>query len=99
VRLAFPPTGHAYRENAEANLVWRFIGAHAPDLVLIAGDDAGLGAALAAGTPAGVGRVPSRAWSATDSLVALRAADAPKSDAHGEIERRLARSPRICSRS
>jgi len=74
--------------------VWRFICAHAPDLVLIAGDDAGLGAALAEGAPAGVGRVPSRSWSATDSLVALRAADAPKSDAHGEIERRLARSPR-----
>ena len=41
-RLAFPPTGHAYRENAEANLVWRFIGAHALDLVLVAGADAGL---------------------------------------------------------
>jgi rhamnogalacturonyl hydrolase YesR len=94
VRLAFPPTGHAYRENAEANLVWRFIGAHGPDLVLIAGDDAGLGAALAAGAPAGVGRVPSRPWSATDSLAALRLADTPRSDAHREIERRLARSPR-----
>jgi len=94
VRLAFPPTGHAYRENAEANLVWRFIGAHGPDLVLIIGDDAGLGAALAAGPPAGVGRVPSRPWPAADSLAALRAADTPKSDAHREIERRLARSPR-----
>ena len=94
LRLEFPPTGHAYRENAEANLVWRFIGAHAPDLVLIAGGDAGLGAALATGTPAGVGRVPSRPWSATDSLAALRAADMPKSDAHRQIERRLARSPR-----
>jgi unsaturated rhamnogalacturonyl hydrolase len=93
VRLAFPPTGHAYRENAEANLVWRFIGAHAPDLVLIAGDDAGLGAALATGTPAGVGGVPSRPWSATDSLIALRAADTPKSAAHREVERRLARDP------
>ncbi len=30
----------------------------------------------------------------TDSLAALRAADTPKSDAHREIERRLARSPR-----
>jgi len=92
--VAFPPTGHAYRENAEANLVWRFIGAHGPDLVLIAGGDASLGAALAAGAPASVGRVPSRAWSATDSLVALRAADISKSDAHREIARRLARSPR-----
>ncbi len=93
-RLAFPPTGHAYRENAEANFVWRFIGAHAPDLVLIAGDDAGLRAALAAATPAGVGRVPSRPWSAADSLSALRAVDIGKSEAHREIERRLARSPR-----
>ena len=93
-RLAFPPSGHAYRENAEANFVWRFIGAHAPDLVLIAGDDAGLGAALAAGVAAGVGRVPSRAWSAGDRLETLRAADVSKSAAHREIERRLARGPR-----
>ena len=93
VRIEFPPMGHAYRENAEANVVWRFIGAHGPDLVLIAGGDAGLGAALAAGTPAGVGRVPSRPWSAADSLAVLRAADTPKSEAHREIERRLARSP------
>ncbi len=93
VRIEFPPTGHAYRENAEANVVWRFIGAHGPDLVLIAGADAGLSAALAANAPAGVGRVPSRAWSATDSLAVLRAADMPTSEAHREIERRLARSP------
>ncbi len=92
--VAFPPTGAAYREHAEAHTVWRFIGAHAPDLVLIAGDDAGLAAALAADAPAGVGRVPSRAWSASDSLGALRAAGVPKSEAHREIERRLARGPR-----
>lgn len=93
-RLQFPPAGHAYRENAEANFVWRFIGAHAPDLVLIAGSDSGLAAALAAGAPAGVGRVPSRAWTAAEALETVRAANVPKSEAHREIERRLARSPR-----
>jgi rhamnogalacturonyl hydrolase YesR len=92
VQLSFPPTGHAYRENAEANFVWRFIGAHAPDLVLIAGTDRhGLGAALATNEPAGIGRVPSRAWTAGASA-AFRVLD--KSPAHREMERRLARSPR-----
>src|SRR5690606_5785246 len=48
VPLEFPPSGTAYRENAEANTLWRFIGAHGPDLVLIAGEETfGLDDALA----------------------------------------------------
>ena len=92
--LEFPPSGAAYREHAESHALWRFIGTHAPDLVLIAGEDRyGLGAALAANAPASVGLVPSRGWSG-ESLGALRAADIETSAAHREIERRLARSPR-----
>jgi rhamnogalacturonyl hydrolase YesR len=65
--LVFPPKGVAYRENAEANYLWRWIAARAPDLVLIAGDDAGLSAALstapaAVPTPAAIPvAVPTRA--------------------------------------
>jgi unsaturated rhamnogalacturonyl hydrolase len=92
--LEFPSTGAAYRENIESNVLWRWIGAHAPDLVLIAGDDsAGLAAALAANAAAGVGRVPSRAWLGTP-IGRLRADEVGVSEAHREIERRLARTPR-----
>jgi rhamnogalacturonyl hydrolase YesR len=93
--LEFPPTGAAYRERSESHVLWRFIGAHAPDLVLIAGEDrAGLNAALVAQAPAGVGSVPVRSWSKNESIAELRAADIGRSDARREIERRLARSPR-----
>ena len=91
--LEFPPSGAAYRERSESHALWRWIGTQAPDLVLIAGSDRfGLGAALAANAPAGVGLVPSRGWSG-ESLDALRAGDIETSAAHREIERRLARSP------
>src|SRR5688500_19478520 len=32
--LQFPPTGAAYRESTESHVLWRWIGTHAPDLVL-----------------------------------------------------------------
>src|SRR5512139_1845590 len=38
--LQFPPTGIAYRENPESHVLWRWLGAQAPDLVLVAGGDA-----------------------------------------------------------
>ncbi|HEU4617448.1 MAG TPA: glycoside hydrolase family 88 protein [Gammaproteobacteria bacterium] len=93
--LAFPPTGKAYRENAEANTLWRFIGAHGPDLVLIAGhDDFGLGAALEKEPVALVGRIPSRRFSSGDDLAALGADSVMPSEAHRELDRRRARTPR-----
>ena len=95
VALEFPPTGRAYREHAESYVLWRFIGTHAPDLVLVVGADrAGLGAALAAQAPAGMGLVPSRAWRPGESLAALRATDVPASAASRELARRLERTPR-----
>ena len=33
--LTFPPGGRAYSENPVANALWRWIGIHAPDLVII----------------------------------------------------------------
>jgi rhamnogalacturonyl hydrolase YesR len=91
--LQFPPAGVAYRENAESHVMWRWLGALAPDLVLIAGDDAGLAAALDKGSAAGMGRIPVRSWSGTaGELPAAKTIDA--SAARLELERRRARSPR-----
>ena len=92
--LRFPPAGVAYRDNPESHVLWRWLGALAPDLVLIAGNDAGLAAALGAGKVADMGRIPARAWSG--DLADLPAAKSIlPSDARQELERRRARSPRV----
>lgn len=92
VALQFPATGAAYRENVESNVLWRWIGAHAPDLVLVAGvDDAGLATALSMNKVADMGSIPARSWDG--SLDALPKSIA-KSEARAELERRRARSPR-----
>src|SRR3954470_1682975 len=92
--LAFPPAGVAYREHIEAHVLWRWIGTRAPDLVVIAGADPGLTAALSQNAIAGVGRVAARRVDvAAPILDALRDPIA-RSEAHQEIDRRLGRSPR-----
>jgi rhamnogalacturonyl hydrolase YesR len=91
--LQFPPTGVAYRENPESNMLWRWLGAQAPDLVLIAGSDAGLIAALGSNDVALMGRIPARAWSGkAEDLPAVKTI-AP-SPARLELQARRARSPR-----
>ena len=56
--LQFPPTGTAYRDNTESHVLWRWIGIHAPDLVVVAGSgDAPLAAALAQNAVAFVGKI------------------------------------------
>src|SRR5882672_654385 len=94
VALEFPPTGVAYREHSESHALWRWLGSQAPDLVLIAGDDDfGLSAALGSQSVADMGRIPARRWSGTaDALAEL--GPIAKSEAHAELERRRARSPR-----
>jgi len=93
--LRFPPTGVAYRENAEANALWRWIGLHSPDLVLIAGDeDFGLADALSTTSVAEAGRIPARRVPPTAGMLALDAKDIAPSDAHMEMDRRRARSAR-----
>jgi rhamnogalacturonyl hydrolase YesR len=92
--LMFPPQGIAYRELAESHVLWRWLGAQAPDLVLIAGDDTGLAEALSSRQVADMGRIPARLWSGkTADWVAHPETIAP-SDARAELERRRARSPR-----
>ncbi|HEY8520604.1 MAG TPA: glycoside hydrolase family 88 protein [Gammaproteobacteria bacterium] len=92
--LEFPPTGVAYREHSESHALWRWLGTQGPDLVLVAGEDRGLAAGLAAEAPAGVGRIPVRRWDGFAELRALTAADVPPSEARRELERRRARTPR-----
>jgi unsaturated rhamnogalacturonyl hydrolase len=93
VALQFPPTGIAYREHPEAHTLWRWLGAQAPDLVLIAGaDDFGLAAALGAEKVANVGRIPALRWSGAEDWVA-QLGPVAQSEAHTEIERRRTRTP------
>lgn len=91
--LIFPPTGVAYREHPESHHIWRWLGVTAPDLVVILGkDESGLAKALAENAPAGVGHIPVRT-----SMPAARE-KLPLSEAHQEMDRRLARSPRDLAR-
>jgi rhamnogalacturonyl hydrolase YesR len=92
--LQFPPTGTAYREHAESHTLWRWLGAQAPDLVLIAGDDdAGLSGARGAQRVADMGRIPAQHWSGkSDWLAGL--GHIARSEARSELETRRARTPR-----
>jgi len=91
--LQFPPTGAAYREQIESHVLWRWIGTHAPDLVLIVGADAGLADALSRNIVADVAPIPARRVEPTSPILDMLTA-IPTSDARRELERRLARSPR-----
>src|SRR5688572_30674922 len=96
--LQFPPVGAAYRENPESHVLWRWIGTHAPDLVLIAAPDGGVGAALAdalsQSVVAEVGRIPARRVDAGAKILDALTAPIEKSGASQELGRRMARSPR-----
>lgn len=94
--LIFPPTGVAYRENAESHVLWRWIALQAPDLVLVVGPgDSGLAQALSTNVVAGVGRIPARVIiTARPTTLLSLPRDIPPSEAHIEIDRRRARSPR-----
>jgi len=93
--LVFPPTGVAYRENAESHMLWRWIALQAPDLVLIVGSgDFGLAQALSTNVVAGVGRIPARVMiMARPTTLLSLPRDLRFSEAHAEIRRRRARSP------
>jgi unsaturated rhamnogalacturonyl hydrolase len=92
--LQFPPSGVAYREQIESHVLWRWVGAHAPDLVLVAGPDPGFAEALSQNVVADVGRIPARQVDASTRFLQPLAAGIPFSSAHQEIERRVARTPR-----
>ncbi len=93
--LQFPPTGIAYRDHPESNALWRWLGIHGPDRVLVVGDDdAGLAASLSEQSVAEVGRIPARAVPAKPGILSALPAAIPVSEAHREIDRRRTRSPR-----
>jgi unsaturated rhamnogalacturonyl hydrolase len=95
VPLQFPPTGVAYRENTEANVLWRWIGLHAPDLVIVVGEeDYGLADALSRNVVAGVGRIPARRVRAGDAVLNVDTRTLAPSEARVEMTRRAARTPR-----
>ena len=94
--LVFPPTGTAYRQNGRSHFLWRSLGLRAPDLVVVVGDqDFGLTEALAHNSVAGMGRIPAvHVPAVTEAILRAIPKSLPKSDAHIEHDRRLARSPR-----
>jgi hypothetical protein len=91
--LQFPPAGVAYREQIESHVLWRWLGTHAPDLVLVAGPDPGLVNALSQNVVIDVGRIPARSVDASTRLL-QSVTGITISNARQEIERRLTRSPR-----
>ncbi len=97
-KLQFPSTGTAYRDNPESNALWRWLGIHGPDLVLIAGgDEGGLAAALSDQVVAEVGRIPAHDADLTSGLAKLMPdmhAQPKPSEAHRELDRRRGRTPR-----
>ena len=96
--LQFPPSGTAYRENAESHVLWRWIGIHAPDLVLIAGSGgAPLATALSENAAGLVGRIPSRTVSLQPGILQSVATPIPLSEARRELDRRRSRVPRTAA--
>ena len=93
--LQFPPTGTAYKENAESHVLWRWIGIHAPDLVLVVGESGGaLADALSQSPAAFVGRIPSRVVTPKTGILQSLPSTLPMSEARKELDRRRSRSPR-----
>ncbi len=93
--LAFPPPEPAYSGNWTAWSLWQWFGTHAPDAVVIVGDDRyGLGAALAAGLP-GLGSIPTVTFDFASELVdAIKGPrNVEMSPAHTALIARSARTP------
>ncbi|HEX4997531.1 MAG TPA: glycoside hydrolase family 88 protein [Terriglobia bacterium] len=92
--LQFPPTGNAYKENAESHVLWRWIGIHAPDLAILVGEsNAALADALSQSAVGFVGKIPSRVVAPKSGILPSPGSPIPLSEAHAEINRRLQRTP------
>ncbi len=92
--LQFPPTGSAYKENAESHVLWRWIGIHAPDLAVLVGESNNtLADALSQSAVGFVGRIPSRAVAPRPGILTSLDTPTALSEAHLEINRRLRRTP------
>lgn len=96
-QLQFPPSGQAYTENTISHVLWRWIGSHAPDLIIInPGKDFGFREAVGNNNIAGFGSIPINDLSSANDKVEylLASRDIQRSPARIELERRIARTPR-----
>jgi len=94
--LRFPPTGKAFAENPVSHALWRWIGAHAPDLVVLeSSNDFGLAAALENREVAGFGQIATAALTQTTASLdfLLQSAQLAPSPAREEVRKRRARTP------
>jgi len=93
-KLGFPPAGVAYRDNSESHALWRWIAIEAPDLVLVmGGEDFGLGEALSRSGPADAGPIPAQRVAVKGGILESVPKQIPASAAHLDMNRRQARSP------
>ena len=96
--LQFPPTGRAYSDNPVSFSLWRWLGTHGPDLVLIESEsDFELADALSNSVVAGVGYVPAlHLYDEPEELGKImdELNNLPISPAHEILDQRLMRSPR-----
>jgi unsaturated rhamnogalacturonyl hydrolase len=99
--MSFPPAGSAYDqpENDVAHYLWRWIGMHAPDRVILVATEsdasaASLAKALGEVAPCGVGTIPCTVVAPAEAVASLPAAPASRkpSAARLEMQRRVARS-------
>jgi rhamnogalacturonyl hydrolase YesR len=86
--LAFPPEGIAYRQNPESHYLWRWLDLHGIDLVVIAGEGGANLASALKSIPSI--QVPESGADIRKSIPAR----IPLSEAHQELNRRIARTPR-----
>ncbi len=96
--LIFPPQGRAYEDDPVAFSLWRWLGTHGPDLVLIESEqDFDLADALSNRIVAGVGYVPAlHLYDEPEELsmiMNLELDNLPISAAHEMLDARLMRSP------
>ena len=97
-QLHFPPEGRAYTDDPVSFSIWRWLGTHGPDLVLIESErDYELANALSNRIVAGVGYVPAlHLYDEPEELAMimdLELDNLPISAAHEMLDLRLMRSP------
>ena len=95
--LTFPPTGKAYADDPVSFGLWRWLGTHGPDLVLIESNrDFDLADMLSNQIVAGVGFVPAlHLYDEPEELARIMTEtnNLPFSGAHEILDQRLGRSP------
>ncbi len=96
-QLQFPPTGRAYEASPVAYSLWRWLGTHGPDLVLIESEtDFELADSLSNQIVAGVGYIPAlHLYDEPEELgkILEETTILPMSAAHEILNQRLLRSP------